>query len=274
MRLGQLIPNRFSSLRRGLVAAVILPATMALTGCYDQQLSLDVAPNGDTEATVAIRFDREMQEVMRLITMAGDVDPRAAMFLRDGPCRALEFAAALAPGNPFRVRATEGLQTTNRGEQYVCNFNIELGQISDLAQMVERIPDTDMRRFIQLRGVGNQQYELIIDIAALPDLTDDKTVSAIELLIASRRGAGVPKISRNQIIALIRQFKKANVALNTILYRNRDITFTFRAPEILSSNVPATNNSIQIETDAKTATEWSLRTNRSLQSRLQVRFRH
>ncbi|MEO1711472.1 MAG: hypothetical protein AAFR70_14510, partial [Pseudomonadota bacterium] len=76
------------------------------------------------------------------------------------------------------------------------------------------------------------------------------------------------------IIALIRQFKKANVALNTILYRNRDITFTFRAPEILSSNVPATNNSIQIETDAKTATEWSLRTNRSLQSRLQVRFRH
>lgn len=274
MRLGQLIPNGLSRLYRGVAAAFVLPATLVLAGCYDQEFSLDVAPNGDAEATIAIRFDREMQEVMRLLTMAGDVDPRAAMFLRDGPCRALEFAAALAPGNPFRVRATEGLQTTDRGEQYVCNFNIELGQISDLAQMVERIKDPDMRRFIQLREVGNRQYELVFDIAALPDLTDDKTISAIELLIASRRGAGVPRINRDQIIALIRQFKKANIALNTILYRDRDIIFTFRAPEILSSNVPATNNAIRIETDAKTATEWSLKTNRSLQSRLQVRFRY
>ena len=247
-------PSGLPPLNR-LLALALLPATLALAGCYDLESSFELRADGRVEAVAEIQFDREAQQVFEAIEAYARLDPRAAPFLSRGVCRALELAGAMNPAMPMQLRATEGMQQIGENERYVCRFTADLGTADEFAdRLARRSPigpggmSSDVMTFTK---VADRTYRLTVDANGLPDAQPQQAAEALMSMLAMQTGR-FP--DRAEVDAFISKMNGASIAITQMLYRGRTVGLTVKAPRIVDGLYPYADGEMRLQS---TATEFT-----------------
>ena len=242
--------------RAGVVVA--LAASAALGGCYDNDMIIELRSDGTVELINVVRFDREMRDIFAAAESYGALDPAAGAFLENGVCRALETLAAMNPANPLKLAVSEGLQATEKGEQYVCRFTIDGGPVEAIPERLAALPPEAGLAAIQLTELGERKFRLVIDAEAIPDLADVRQLAQLRMMLMLRRRPGQPMPTTEQMAAFYASYKKATQAFADILFRDRTMQLRIRAPKISESNLPLTGNELVVRSTVAEFTAFSL----------------
>ncbi|MEO1266089.1 MAG: hypothetical protein AAFV26_10325 [Pseudomonadota bacterium] len=235
--------NSFGAAAAALRFALVGAASLALAGCLDLDMKLELKPDGQTRIGAAVFLEEEAVDVAKMIEAAMALQPQTTIFASNGVCKAAEFAAALNPALPLKLTAQQGLEDTPDGKRFACRFNAEAGQVDDVVGLISSNPLVALSTpFLSIEKQGDRRVRVAFKPSLVPD--PKQSIQLVLGLLLVRTGSGAPDPQALQ--AVLNAYGPATVALNEIVARGKRISFRITAPKIIETNMPRDGDDIYV----------------------------
>lgn len=214
-------------LKMGALACAL---SFGLGGCLDLDEKITFNPDSSLNVDVDLRFDDDFKDISHFFEVMGRAGPEAAKF-QNGICGALQKYAEQTP----QPNVTLTSRQVEAEGKFVCQVRVVFtGVDAFLAKATEGLPPDSP---LQIKTIGERRVLIALDLGAVPDYTS-VAEAAVAKGVRDVVGAELPTDPSQPIVSdaeIWQAYQAAMVASVRISFRDRHVTLTFQAPQIVES---------------------------------------